>query len=166
MKMLSFIFLPILGAGSMLFCDLEAAAANKQGGGLFAAPKQKLKKKRKKLPVTSTVISTAPNQYDGKYSLNLNNTSRSTGTCLSGNRTIFILNGKTSGELFPFLATLGGTVRNGKIHIFKIKDGIADKANYTGQITLPNRPGETGAGQLIGRGVDTACVWRATITRF
>jgi hypothetical protein len=165
MKMLSYICLPILGAGSMLFCDLEAAAANKQGGGLFVAPKQKLKRKHRKPQVTSTAISTTPNHYDGKYSLFLNNTSKSTGTCLSGSRTISVLNGKTSGEIFPFLATLGGTVRNGKIHIFKIKDGIADRANYTGQITLPNKSGETGSGQLIGRGVDTACVWRATLTR-
>jgi len=165
MRMLTFIFLPILGAGFVLFCDREAAAANKQGGGLFVVPKQKLKKQRRKSPVAPTVISTSPNHYDGKYSLSLTNTSRSTATCLSGSRTILILNGKTSGELFPFLATLGGTVRNGSIHIFKIKDGIADKGNYSGQITLPKKSGETGSGQLIGRGVDTACVWRATLTR-
>jgi len=165
MKKLSIIFLPVFAAGLVFSSNPASVAANKQGGGLFVAPKQKLKKKRRKLPVTKTVISTNPVQYDGKYSLSLTNTSRSTGTCLSGSRVILILNGETSGEIFPFLATLGGTVRNGKIHIFKIKDGLADKGNYTGQITMPNRTGETGAGQLIGRNLDNACVWRATLTR-
>jgi len=166
MKALSLVFLPVLISVSMLICERDAVAASKQGGGTFFVPKKKSKRTIRKVKTTTTPAVSI--NYDGNYSLNLTNTSQSTigSTCLSGTRNIQIANGETSGEIFPFIgAVLGGTVRNGKVRIFKIRDGIADRANYSGLITLPKRRGETGTGQLKGENGNSACVWRATLTR-